>query len=649
MLGQPMFLPPPVVVGVRVTGALPAGTTATDLVLTLTQMLRAHGVVGTVRGVLRGRALLARARRPRHALEHVPGVRGDRVVLPGRRRDAPVPAAHRPGGSGRPRRALHQGAGPVPARRRSRAGLQRGARPRPLLGGALARRSAPAAGPGVALRGLALVRRGLPRPARGRAARRPTRSTTARSSSRRSRAARTRRTRASCSRRGCSRRRRSRPGSRRSRGSRRRSRRARAWSPTTSTPPASSPTSTSSGSLSSASAAPRASGTRAPCPTRLREAVTDRDLAVVAVLSGNRNFEGRIHPQVRASYLASPPLVRRVRARRHRGDRPDGRAARRGRERSGLPARRLADARRRSARRSAGAISPEQFRREYGRIFDGDERWNALPSPTGAMYAWDPGSTYVREPPFFERPRAEAAALARRRRRPVPGEGRRLDHDRPHLAGGLDQGGLAGRAVPDRARRRAAGLQQLRRAPRQPRGDDAGHVRERPAPQRARSRHRGTVDDAAARRRGRGDLRGGGAVPRARGAADRARRQGVRERLVSRLGREGRRRCSAFGRSWPRASSGSTAATSSAWACCRCSTAPGESAGDARAVRDRDVRHPRTRERRELRAEVEVVARAEDGSETRFAAIVRIDGAAEVEYFRHGGILRMVVLEKLSA
>ncbi len=72
MLGQPMFLPQPVVIGVRMIGALPAGTTATDLVLTLTEMLRAHGVVGQVRGVLRRRTLVAVDRRPRDAVEHVP-------------------------------------------------------------------------------------------------------------------------------------------------------------------------------------------------------------------------------------------------------------------------------------------------------------------------------------------------------------------------------------------------------------------------------------------------------------------------------------------------------------------------------------------------------------------------------------------------
>ena len=125
MLGQPMFLPTPSVVGVRVLGALPPGTTATDLVLTLTQMLRAHGVVGKFVEFFGDGLLDARARGSGDAVEHVPRVRGDRRVLPGGRRDAALPGAHRPGRPRRPRRALHEGAGPVPSRRRPRAGVHR--------------------------------------------------------------------------------------------------------------------------------------------------------------------------------------------------------------------------------------------------------------------------------------------------------------------------------------------------------------------------------------------------------------------------------------------------------------------------------------------------------------------------------------------
>ena len=143
-------------------------------------------------------------------------------------------------------------------------------------------------------------------------------------------------------------------------------------------------------------------GNSGPLPEPVAKAVEERDLAVVAVLSGNRNFEGRIHPQVRASYLASPPLcVAYALAGRVDldlttdpvGTSPDG---------TPVYLRDIWPSADEVAAALAAAITPEMFLHEYGRIFDGDEHWTALSSPTGAMYAWDPDSTYVQEPPFFE-------------------------------------------------------------------------------------------------------------------------------------------------------------------------------------------------------------------------------------------------------
>jgi aconitate hydratase A / 2-methylisocitrate dehydratase len=143
-------------------------------------------------------------------------------------------------------------------------------------------------------------------------------------------------------------------------------------------------------------------GNSGPLPDDVTAAVQEGDLSVVAVLSGNRNFEGRIHPLVRASYLASPPLVVAYALAGHvrtdltaepLGTRPDGSPVY------------LADvwpAPDEVREAVAGFVMPEQFEREYARIFDGDEHWNALPAPAGPMYRWDPDSTYVREPPFFE-------------------------------------------------------------------------------------------------------------------------------------------------------------------------------------------------------------------------------------------------------
>jgi aconitate hydratase len=142
-------------------------------------------------------------------------------------------------------------------------------------------------------------------------------------------------------------------------------------------------------------------GNSGPLIEEVATAVDDGDLNVVAVLSGNRNFEGRIHPQVRAAYLASPPLCVAF-ALTGRIDvdlttEPIGEGA------TGPvylrdiwpSADEVADA-------MASAVTQEQFEQEYGRIWDGDERWAALPSPTGPMYDWDPSSTYVQDPPFFD-------------------------------------------------------------------------------------------------------------------------------------------------------------------------------------------------------------------------------------------------------
>jgi len=150
-------------------------------------------------------------------------------------------------------------------------------------------------------------------------------------------------------------------------------------------------------------------GNSGPLPDDVAAEVDGRDLVVAAVLSGNRNFEGRIHPQVRASYLASPPLcVAYALAGRvdldlssdplgtgHRGP---------VHLRDVWP---TAD----EVREIVGAsMSAEQFDEEYGRVFGGDERWAALPSPEGPIFRWDPGSTYVREPPFFDGIASEPAA-----------------------------------------------------------------------------------------------------------------------------------------------------------------------------------------------------------------------------------------------
>jgi aconitate hydratase len=143
-------------------------------------------------------------------------------------------------------------------------------------------------------------------------------------------------------------------------------------------------------------------GNSGPLPDEVANAVQEKDLAVVAVLSGNRNFEGRIHPLVRASYLASPPLCVAYALTGHIQTDLTREPLGVGHDGSPVYLRDLWPSAEDVQAAVAEAVSPEQFKREYGRIFAGDEHWNALPSPTGPMFEWDPASTYVREPPFFE-------------------------------------------------------------------------------------------------------------------------------------------------------------------------------------------------------------------------------------------------------
>ena len=141
-------------------------------------------------------------------------------------------------------------------------------------------------------------------------------------------------------------------------------------------------------------------GNSGPLPDPVAHAIDANDLAVVSVLSGNRNFEGRIHPQVKASYLASPPLC--VAFALTGTAEIDMTKEPLGHDRDGNPVF-LRDIwpTQEEVIAAMGSVEAAMFTTEYARVFDGDEHWKRLPSPTGALYEWDPASTYVREPSFF--------------------------------------------------------------------------------------------------------------------------------------------------------------------------------------------------------------------------------------------------------
>ena len=142
-------------------------------------------------------------------------------------------------------------------------------------------------------------------------------------------------------------------------------------------------------------------GNSGPLPVEIANVVTNKDLAVVAVLSGNRNFEGRIHPQVKASYLASPPLcVAYALAGTIAVDLTTDPL---GNDREGKPIF-LKDIWPTAAEVEtlvASSVSSDEFELEYGRIFEGDAMWKSMPAPSGTLFDWDGASSYVREPPYF--------------------------------------------------------------------------------------------------------------------------------------------------------------------------------------------------------------------------------------------------------
>jgi aconitate hydratase len=152
-------------------------------------------------------------------------------------------------------------------------------------------------------------------------------------------------------------------------------------------------------------------GNSGPLPEPVAAAIRANDLVVAAVLSGNRNFEGRIHPLVRASYLASPPLVVAY-ALAGTVD-IDLTCDPLGTDADGRPVylRDLWPSRAEVQAIIGETVSPDLFRTSYGKVFEGDDTWRALPVPEGALYAWKADSTYIQEPPFFVDLPAQPAPL----------------------------------------------------------------------------------------------------------------------------------------------------------------------------------------------------------------------------------------------
>ena len=153
-------------------------------------------------------------------------------------------------------------------------------------------------------------------------------------------------------------------------------------------------------------------GNSGPLPREISTAIRAHDLTAVSVLSGNRNFEGRINPDVKMNYLASPPLVVAYALAGSMDIDIVNDPLGVGSDGEDVYLRDLWPSTREVAETVEQAVRSEMFRSSYAGVYDGDERWNSLQVPTGDRFAWDPESTYVHLPPYFEDMPAQPPALA---------------------------------------------------------------------------------------------------------------------------------------------------------------------------------------------------------------------------------------------
>jgi aconitate hydratase len=152
-------------------------------------------------------------------------------------------------------------------------------------------------------------------------------------------------------------------------------------------------------------------GNSGPLPQPVSNAVTEGNLVAAAVLSGNRNFEGRVHPIVKANYLASPPLVVAY-ALAGTVD-IDFASEPIGTDKNGQPVmlKDLWPTQQEVSDLIASSIKPEMFAKSYGNVFDGNPQWNAIPVTGGDLYQWNETSTYIQHPPFFETMTTDVPAI----------------------------------------------------------------------------------------------------------------------------------------------------------------------------------------------------------------------------------------------
>ncbi|HWE84139.1 MAG TPA: aconitate hydratase [Terracidiphilus sp.] len=197
-------------------------------------------------------------------------------------------------------------------------------------------------------------------------------------------------------------------------------------------------------------------GNSGPLPSDVSKSIDEHGLVAVSVLSGNRNFEGRVNVDVRANYLMSPPLVVAYALAGRIGH--DFDADPLGKDGKGDPVflRDIWPTQAEVAEAISKAISSEGFRREYATVTDGDASWQGLSFPTGDVYKWEPDSTYIRQAPYFDGMKAEPAPvtdISGARVLAVLGDSVTTDHISP--AGNIKANGPAGKYLTEHGVRAA--------------------------------------------------------------------------------------------------------------------------------------------------------------------------------------------------
>ncbi len=389
-------------------------------------------------------------------------------------------------------------------------------------------------------------------------------------------------------------------------------------------------------------------GNSGPLIPEVSQAVNDADLAVAAVLSGNRNFEGRINADIKMNYLASPPLVVAYALAGSMdldllndplGQDTDG---------NDVFLHDIWPSPAEVEEVVGNAITAEMFAKDYADVFAGDERWQNLPTPEGDTFAWDDDSTYVRKPPYFDDMPAEPTPvedISGARVLAKLGDSVTTDHISP--AGAIKKDSPAGTYLAEHGvEPRDFNSYGSRRGNHEVmiRGTFANiRLRNQLAP----GTEGGFTKDFSAQGRRDHDLRRVGGLRRGGDAAGDPVRQGVRLGLVARLGRQGHRpaRCEGRDRRVVRADPPVQPDRDG------CAAAPVPGGRERRVAgphRRGDVRHhgrDRAQPFDRLRtgeADPRTV-KVKAGRRIEFDAVVRIDTPGEADYFRHGGIMPYVL------